>query len=65
MLLLAVSGLFDGLAHEPRRHGVRWCVSCPLDAPAGRMPPRAAAAGLTALIARPPDRWFLESGIRG
>jgi hypothetical protein len=25
MLLVAVSGVFDGLAHEPRRHGVRWC----------------------------------------
>jgi hypothetical protein len=34
-----VSGPFDGLAHEPRRHGVRRCVSCHLDAPAGRMPP--------------------------
>jgi hypothetical protein len=33
------SGPFDGLAHEPRRHGVRWCVSCPLNAPAGRGPP--------------------------
>ena len=32
------SGPFDGLAHGPRRHGVRCCVPCSLDAPAGRMP---------------------------
>jgi hypothetical protein len=34
----AVSCLFDGLAPEPRRHGVRRCVSWFLDAPAGRTP---------------------------
>jgi hypothetical protein len=41
------SGPFDGLAHEPRQHGVRWYVSCPLDASAGRTPPSSAGSVLT------------------
>jgi hypothetical protein len=38
MLPVEVSGLFDGLAREPWRHGVRWCVLRLLDAPAGWTP---------------------------
>jgi hypothetical protein len=34
-MLLAASGSFDGLAHEPQRHGVLLVRVVPLDAPAG------------------------------
>jgi hypothetical protein len=34
-ILLVASGSFDGLAHEPRRHGVQPACVVSLDAPAG------------------------------
>jgi hypothetical protein len=57
----AASDLFDCLAHEPRRRGVRRSVSCPLDAPAGRTPRRlgdassGCVAGPAAMRSREPS----------